>query len=119
MVASYNQRATAEQYVKECKNAVTWSRRSCRTMKANAVRLQVHALAYNLFNFLRTLALPDEMVSWSLTTTREKVVKIGANVITHARYAVLQMAEVAVPLDLFSGILDMIDDLRPREPVPC
>lgn len=119
VVAFYNQRGTAEQYIKEGKNAVKWTRLSCRTMKANAVRLQLHALAYNLSNFLRTLALPDEMESWSLTTIREKVVKIGAKVIAHARYAVFQMAEVAVPRDLFRRILDMIDDLRPRGPAPC
>jgi hypothetical protein len=59
------------------------------------------------------------MESWSLTTIREKLVKIGAKVITHARYAVFQMAEVAVPLDLFRRIIDMIDGLRPREPAPC
>lgn len=59
------------------------------------------------------------MEGWSLTTIREKVVKIGAKVITHARYAVFQMAEVAVPRDLLRRILDMIDDLRPREPEPC
>jgi len=119
VTAFYNQRGTAEQYIKEGKNAVKWTRLSCRTMKANAVRLQLHALAYNLSNFLRTLALPDEMESWSLTTIREKVVKIGAKVIAHARYAVFQMAEVAVPRDLFRRILDMIDDLRPRELSPC
>ena len=59
------------------------------------------------------------MESWSLTTIREKVVTIGAKVIAHARYAVFQMAEVAVPRHLFRRILDMIDDLRPREPTPC
>jgi len=59
------------------------------------------------------------MESWSLTTIREKVVKIGAKLIAHARYVVLQMAEVAVPRDLFRRILDMIDDLRPREPTSC
>jgi hypothetical protein len=119
VTAFYNQRGTAEQWIKEGKNAVKWTRLSCRTMKANAVRLQLHALAYNLSNFLRTLALPDEMESWSLTTIREKVVKIGAKVIGHARYAVFQMAEVAVPRELFRRILDMIDDLRPRELSPC
>lgn len=119
IVAFYNQRSTAEQWIKEGKNAVKWTRLSCRTMQANAVRLQLHALAYNLSNFLRTLALPEEMESWSLITIREKVVKIGAKVIAHARYAVFQMAEVAVPRDLFRRILDMIDDLRPREPTPC
>ena len=119
VVAFYNQRGTAEQYIKEGKNALKWTRLSCRTMKANAVRLQLHALAYNLSNFLRTLALPEEMKSWSLKSLREKVVKIGAKVITHARYAVFQMAEVAVPRRLFSEILSLIDELRRREPAPC
>ena len=112
-------RPPAEQYIKEGKNAVKWTRLSCRTMKANAARLQLHALAYNLANFLRTMALPEEMASWSLTSIREKVVKIGAKIIAHARYSVFQMAEVAVPRDLFRRILDMIDDLRPLEPAPC
>ena len=81
-------------------------------MAANAVRLQLHALAYNLSNFLRTLALPAEMARWSLTSLREKVVKIGAKVITHARYTVFQMAEVFVPREMFAAILEMINDLR-------
>ena len=119
VVAFYNQRGTAEQWIKEGKNAVKWTRLSCRTMKANAVRLQLHALAYNMANFLRTLALPDEMASWSMTTLRDKVVKIGAKVIAHARYSIFQMAEVAVPRDLFRRILEMIDDLRPREVARC
>jgi len=88
-------------------------------MKANAVRLQLHALAYNLSNFFRTLVLPDEVERWSLTTLREKVVKIGAKVISHARYTVFQMAEVAVPRDLFRRILAMIDQLRPKRIEPC
>ena len=88
-------------------------------MRANAVRLQLHALAHNLANFLRTLALPDEIERWSLTTLREKVVKIGAKVIAHARYTVFQMAEVAVPRDLFRRILAMIDGLRPRRIARC
>jgi hypothetical protein len=46
------------------------------------------------------------------------VVKISAKVITHARYTAFQMAEVAVPRDLFRRILDMIDDLRPRKRAP-
>src|SRR5215212_5691349 len=108
VVAFYNQRGTAEQWIKEGKNAVNWTRLSCRSMQANAVRLQLHALAYNLTNFFRTLVLPEEIERWSLTTLREKVVKIGAKVIAHARYTVFQMAEVAVPRDLFRRILDLI-----------
>jgi hypothetical protein len=119
VVAFYNGRGTAEQWIREGKNAIRWTRLSCRSMQANAVRLQLHALAYNLANFFRTLVLPDEVERWSLTTLREKVVKIGAKVITHARYTVFQMAEVAVPRDLFRRILGLIDDIRPRPVVRC
>ena len=119
VVAFYNQRGTAEQWIREGKNAVTWTRLSCRSMPANAVRLQLHALAYNLANFFRTLVLPNKVERWSLTTLREKVVKIGAKVIVHARYTVFQMAEVAVPHDLFRRMLAMIDDLHPRRIARC
>ncbi len=119
IVAFYNHRETAEQWIKEGKNAVKWTRLSCRSMTANAVRLQLHALAYNMANFLRTLALPQEMARWSLTTIREKLLKIGAKVIAHARYSVFQMAEVAVSRDLFGGILEKINFLRRRPVAPC
>ena len=52
------ERVTAEQHIKEGKNAINWTRLSCRKFRDNAVRLQLHALAYNLANFMRTLALP-------------------------------------------------------------
>ena len=80
------------------------------------MRLQLFALAYNLANFLRSLALPREVAQWSLTTLREKLVKIGARIVRHGRYLVFQLAEVAVPRALFAGILRRIDDLRPRPP---
>ena len=74
------------------------------------------APAYNLRNFLRTLALPEEVEHWSLTTLREKLVKIGARIVHHGRYVVFQLAEVAVPRALFAEILHRIDRLRPRPP---
>ena len=73
---------------------------SCRKFDHNAVRLQLHALAYNLGNFMRTLALPDSVEQWSLTTLREKLIKIGAKIVRHGRYVIFQMAEVAIPRDL-------------------
>ena len=73
-----NGRGTAEQWIKEGKHAVEWTLLSCMMFRANTIRLQLHALAYNLANLLRTLALPGEVERWSLTTLREKVVKIGA-----------------------------------------
>ena len=118
VVAFYNQRGTAEQYIKEGKNAIRWTRLSCRRFRHNAVRLQLHALAYNLGNFLRTLALPNEVEHWSMTTLREKLIKIGAEIVRHGRYVVFQMAEVAIPRDLFADILRRIDRLRPT-PTPA
>jgi hypothetical protein len=94
-------------------------RLSCRSIQANTVLLQLHALAYNLANFFRTLVLPDEVERWSLITLREKVVKIGVKVIAHARYTVFQMAEVAVPRELFRRILGLISGLRPQRIAPC
>ena len=63
---------------------------------------------------MRTLALPEEVEHWSLTTLREKLVKIGAKVLRHGRYVTFQLAEVAVPRNLFQKILALIDDLRRR-----
>ena len=94
-----------------------WTRLSCPGFRNNEVRLQLHALAYNLGNFLRTLALPDGVGHWSLTTLREKLIKIGAKVVRHSRYITFQMAEVAVSRGLFRKILRLIDGLRPA-PLP-
>ena len=118
VVAFYNHRGTAEQHIKEGKNAIKWTRLSCRKFRDNEVRLQLHALAYTLGNFMRTLALPKEVEHWSLTTLREKLVKIGAKVVRHGRYVTFQLAEVAVSKILFQKILALIDDLR-RSPVPA
>src|SRR5262249_40158338 len=101
VVRFYNRRGTAEQGIKEGKHAVKWTKLSCRRFKDNAARLQLFALAYNLANALRQLALPRSIRSWNLTTLREKLIKIGAKVVRHAKYVVFQLAEVAVPRQLF------------------
>jgi hypothetical protein len=62
---------------------------------------------------MRTLALPEAVKQWSLTSLREKLVKIGAKVVRHGRYVIFQMAEVAVPRELFLNILRLIAELRP------
>ena len=121
VMAFYNQRGKAEQYIKDGKNAIKLTRLSCRKFRDNEVRVQLHALAYNAYNlanFMRTLALPKEVEHWSLTTLREKLVKIGAKVVRHGRYVMFQLAEVAVPRELLQKILDLIDDLR-RRPAPA
>jgi hypothetical protein len=118
VVAFYNQRGTAENWIKEGKGAIKWTRLSGQTFAANAVRLQLHALAYNLGNFMRTLAMPKAAEPWSLTSLREKLIKIGAKVVRHGRYVTFQMAEVAVSRLMFRNILMLIARLR-APPAPA
>jgi hypothetical protein len=118
VLAFYNQRGTAEQWIKEGKGAIKWTRLSCRTFAAHAVRLQLHALAYNLGNFMRTLAMPKAVAPWSLTSLRQKLIETGAKVVSHGRYVMFQMAEVAVPRQMFQEILSLIARLR-ATPAPA
>jgi hypothetical protein len=76
-------------------------------------------VAYNLANFLRTLTLPAEVAQWSMTTLRDRLVKIGARIVRHGRSIAFQMAEVMVPRDLFQTILGAIAALRPLPPARC
>jgi hypothetical protein len=112
VVKFYNKRGTAEQWIKEGKYALNWTRLSCHDFTDNQVRLQLFALAYNIGNFLRRLALPKSVKQWSLRTLRDKLIQIGAKVVSHSRYVIFQMAEVAVPQILFREILDRIRQLR-------
>ena len=118
VVRFYNQRGTAEQWIKEGKNAVNWTRLSCHDFADNQVRLQLFVLAYNLGNFLRQAVLPRAVRHWTLTTLKEKLIKIGAKVVRHSRQVIFQMAEVAIPRELFRAILERIGRLRLPTPVP-
>jgi len=79
---------------------------------ANAVRLQLFALAHNLGTFLRRLALPKEIRDWSLRSVQVKLIKTGARTVRHARRIIFQMAEVAVSRELFAAVLKRSDRLR-------
>jgi Transposase DDE domain group 1 len=113
IVRFFNGRGTCEQWIKEGKHGLGWVRLSCHQFKDNAVRLALFVLAYNLGNFLRRLVLPKEMARWSLTSLRERLVKIGARLTRHARRLVVQMAEVAITGELFAQILTRIRLLSP------
>jgi hypothetical protein len=117
VIKFHNGRGAAEQWIKVGKNALKWTRLSCRRFKDNQVRLQLFALAYNLANFLRQLALPQPVRTWTLTTLREKLIKIGAKVVSHAKAVTFQLAETAVPRALFAAILGRIGRLR-AAPIP-
>ena len=94
-------------------NAAKWTWLSCHDFVDIQVVLQLFLLAYNLANFLRTVALPQAVSHWSLTTLQTKLLKIGAKVIRHARYVTFQMAAVAVPRELFGAILERIHRFWP------
>jgi hypothetical protein len=111
VVHFYNGRGTAEQWIKEGKYALNWTRLSCHRLVANQVRLQLFVLAYNLGNFLRRLALPKAIKDWSLRSIQVKLIKIGGRIVRHARQIVFQLAEVAVSRDLFAAILKRISRL--------
>jgi hypothetical protein len=109
--------AKTEEGIGERKDALRWTRMSCRTLRGNAVRLQLLALAHNkLANFLRSLVSPEQVARWPLTTSRERPVKIGARIVRHDRYLVFRLAEVAVPRAVPAATLRRIDRL-PEPPV--
>jgi len=112
VVRFYNQRGTAEQHIKEGKYAFRWTRLSCKRFRDNEVRLQLHALAYNLATFLRCIDLPEAMANWSLTSLQLKLIKMGARVVRHARAITFQLAEVAVTGPMVRAILTAIHRLR-------
>lgn len=60
-------------------------------------------MAYHLASFLRKLVLPKPVQSWTLTTLREKLIEIGAKVVSHSKYIIFQLAEIAAPRQLFSA----------------
>jgi hypothetical protein len=119
VVNFYNQRGTAEQWINEGRYGVRWTRVSSYSFDANQVRLQLRVLAYKLSNFLRRLELPPSIRQWTLTTLRDKLIKIGSKTVYHARYVTLQLAEVTVPRRLFRAILDRIRRFAAVPPRPA
>ena len=72
VVRFYNKRGTAEQWIKEGKQAVAMTRLSCHRFRANQVRLWLSVIAYNLGNLWRRLALPAGIDKWSLTSLQQR-----------------------------------------------
>jgi hypothetical protein len=112
VVRFYNGRGLAEQWIKEGKYALNWTRLSCHRFVANQVRLWLFILAYNLGNFVRRLGLPRAIRDWSLRSLQVKLIKTGGRLVRHARRLMFQLAEVAVPRALFRDILERIAALR-------
>ena len=111
VVRFYNKRGTAEQWIKEGKQAVKMTRLSCHRFRSNEVRLWLSLIAYNLGNLWRRLALPKKIENWSLTSLQQRLVKTGGRLVKHARYYWLMLAESHLTRRLFSGMLQKIGTL--------
>ena len=114
LVRFYNKRGTAEQWIKEGKQATHWTRLSCHRFRANEVRLQLSVLAYNLGNMWRRLGLSQRIKSWSLTSLQHRLMKTGGRLVKHARYYWLLLAEGHLNRKLFGEMLNRLAAL----PVP-
>jgi hypothetical protein len=108
VVRFYNKRGTAEQWIKEGKQAVKMTRLSCHRFRSNEVRLWLSLIAYNLGNLWRRLVLPKRIDGWSLTSLQQRLVKTGGRLIKHARYYWLLLAESHLTRRLFGAMLGKI-----------
>jgi len=115
VVRFYNKRGTAEQWIKEGKQAVKMTRLSCHRFRSNEVRLWLSVIAYNLGNLWRRLVLPKKSEKWSLTSLQQRLVKTGGRLIKHARYYWLLLAESHMTRRLFASMVRRIAGL----PVPA
>jgi hypothetical protein len=108
VVRFYNKRGTAEQWIKEGKQAVKMTRLSCHRFRSNEVRLALTLLAYNLGNLWRRLALPKRIENWSLTSLQQRLMKTGGRLVKHARYYWLLLAEGHLNRQRFGAMLGRI-----------
>ena len=111
LVRFYNKRGTAEQWIKEGKQATNWTRLSCHRFRANEVRLQLAVLAYNLGNLWRRLGLPHRIKTWSLTSLQQRLMKTGGQLVKHARYYWLLLVEGHLNRQLFGAMVGRLDGL--------
>jgi hypothetical protein len=111
VVRFYNKRGTAEQWIKEGKQAVKMTRLSCHRFRSNEVRLWLSVIAYNLGNLWRRLVLPNRIGNWSLTSLQQRLVKPGGRLIKHARYYWLMLAESHLTRRLFGSMVRRIGAL--------
>jgi hypothetical protein len=115
VVRFYNKRGTAEQWIKEGKQAVKMTRLSCHRFRSNEVRLWLSVIAYNLGNLWRRLVLPRRIDHWSLTSLQQRLVKTGGRLVKHARYYWLLLVEGHLTRRLFGAMARRIAAL----PVPA
>ena len=114
VVRFYNKRGTAEQWIKEGKQAVKMTRLSCHRLRSNEVRLWLSVIVYNLGNLWRRLVLPRKIEDWSLTSLQQRLVKTGGRLVKHARYYWLLLAEGHLTRRMFGAMLQRMAALTIR-----
>src|SRR5256712_8100273 len=112
VVRFYNQRRTAEQWIKEGKTATHWTRLSCHRFRANEVRLLLGVIADNLGNLLRRLVLPVAIQNWSLTSLQQRLFKTGGRLTRRGRELILLLARRHLAPALFRVIPRVHEGVR-------
>ena len=112
LIKFYSKRGLMENFIKESKSGFDFASVSSHTRIVNANRLQVHALAYNIFNWFRRLALSANMRKQRIDTVRIKLLKIAAKVIHSARYITFKLCSSCPYKNEFYETLTNIDRLN-------
>lgn len=114
VIQFYCGRGKMENFIKEGKSGFDFSSVSSRSKVVNANRLQVHVLAYNLFNWFRRLALSASMRKQRIDTIRLKLLKIAAKAVRSARYIVFKLCSSCLYKQEFYDTLSNIRQLQPQ-----
>ena len=112
LIRFYCKRGLMENFIKESKSGFDFASVSSHTRIVNANRLQVHALAYNIFNWFRRLALSANMRKQRIDTVRLKLLKIAAKVIHSARYITFKLCSSCPYKNEFYETLSNISRLQ-------
>ena len=113
IVNLYSNRGRMENFIKEGKEDMDFSSVSSSSMTVNANRLEIHQMAYNIFNWFRRITLPEDMKKMKISTLRNKILKIAARVVHHARHIVFKLNSSFPYKDEFQEILHNIGKLQP------
>ena len=113
VVKYYCKRGTMENYIKEGKNGFDFSAVSSSSMIVNSNRLQLHAIAYNIINWMRRLVFPDTMQDATIDTIRLRLIKIASRIIRHAHKLVFKLCSSCPYKYEFFKIMDNISKLNP------
>ena len=114
LIDFYCKRGAMENMIKECKSGFNMSSVSSSKMVVNANRMMIHALVYNIFNWMRRLVFPEKMKSDRIDTFRLKLLKIAAKIVRSSRYVYFKLCSTCVYKREFMEALNNIQKLDPK-----